>query len=167
MGYKLEMIQMLLKRGSSDFRKHIKTEKIDNQTIKYAQIDNDMPTIVFENGMGAGMKFWDEVFLEIGKKNTVFSYNRNDKKDDNNKKVSTDRVEVLRKLLLKRGLKPPYVLVGHSLGGIYVQYFARKYPSEVCGIVLVDTPHPSSFEDLSVFPKKLLRFFSTIYKGHL
>ena len=47
----------------------------------------------------------------------------------------------LRGLLETAGLKPPYVLVGHSLGGLYMQYFARQYPSEVAGLVLVDSTH--------------------------
>jgi len=68
--------------------------------------------------------------------------------------MSTDKVELLRKLLLKRGLEPPYVLVGHSFGGLYMQYFARRYPDEVLGLVLVDSTHPNDFMDLSKFPKK-------------
>ena len=164
MGYKLEILQMFLKRPSLSFRKHIKKEKIDNQIIKYAQIDNEAPTVVFEHGMNAGIKFWDEVFLEIGKTNTVFAYNRNDKKDAEKKNVSTDRVELLRKLLLKRGLAPPYILVGHSLGGTYVQYFAKKYPREVLGVVVVDTPFPGALENVSVFPKILLKLYSNIFK---
>jgi len=164
MGYKLEIIQMLLKRPSLSFRKHIKKEKIDNQIIQYAQIDNEATTVVFEHGMNAGMKFWDKIFLEIGKTNSVFVYNRNDKKDAENKKVYTNRVELLRKLLIKRGLKPPYILVGHSLGGTYIQYFAKKYPSEVLGIVIVDTPKPGALDDVSMFPKMLLKLYTTIFK---
>jgi pimeloyl-ACP methyl ester carboxylesterase len=47
----------------------------------------------------------------------------------------------LRAELAKRNLAPPYVLVGHSLGGLYMQYFARNYPREVVGLVLVDSTH--------------------------
>jgi len=164
MGYILDILQLLLKRQSPHFKKCVKKEKLDNQIIQYAQIDNEAPTVVFENGMGASMKYWDEVFLEMGKTNTVFAYNRNDKKDAENKKISTDRVELLRKLLLKRGLKPPYVLVGHSLGGTYVQYFAKKYPSEVVGVVVVDTMKAGTLEDVSMFPKMLLKLSETIFK---
>jgi len=163
-GYKLEMLQMFFKRPSTDFKKYIGKEIVNSRSTKYAQIDNATPTVVFENGMNAGMKFWDEVFLEIGKTHTVFAYNRNDKKDTENKRVSTNRVEHLRELLLKRGLKPPYVLVGHSLGGTYVQYFTKKYPSEVVGVVVVDTPCPGAMEDVSVFPKVLIRLYSNIFK---
>jgi pimeloyl-ACP methyl ester carboxylesterase len=38
--------------------------------------------------------------------------------------------------------------VGHSLGGLYVQYFARNYPQEVSGVLLVDPTHPRQLERL-------------------
>ena len=45
----------------------------------------------------------------------------------------------LRTLLGRIGAEPPYVLVGHSLGGLHMQLFARMHPAEIAGIVLVDT----------------------------
>jgi pimeloyl-ACP methyl ester carboxylesterase len=50
-------------------------------------------------------------------------------------------VEELRAELDRRNIRPPYVLVGHSLGGLYMQYFARNYPEEVTGLLLVDSTH--------------------------
>src|SRR5262249_60318800 len=47
----------------------------------------------------------------------------------------------LRSELRRRNLLPPYVLVGHSLGGLYMQYFARNFPGEVAGLVLIDSTH--------------------------
>ena len=47
-----------------------------------------------------------------------------------------------------RGIEPPYVLVGHSLGGLYMQYFARNYPLEVEGLLLVDSIHWEHLERL-------------------
>jgi pimeloyl-ACP methyl ester carboxylesterase len=73
--------------------------------------------------------------------------------------MSTDKVELLRKLLFKRGLKPPYVLVGHSLGGLYMQYFARKYPDDVLGLVLVDSTFPDDFINHANLPEKMEKQF--------
>jgi len=56
MGFKLDILKLLLKRANPAFKKHIKKEKIDNQVIKYAQIDNNEPTVVFDNGLGMGMR---------------------------------------------------------------------------------------------------------------
>src|SRR4030095_6017217 len=50
-------------------------------------------------------------------------------------------VSELRAELKRRGILPPYILVGHSLGGLYMQYFARQFPHEVSGLVLVDSTH--------------------------
>jgi pimeloyl-ACP methyl ester carboxylesterase len=44
----------------------------------------------------------------------------------------------LHTLLARANISPPYVLVGHSLGGEYVREYAHEYPAEVSGIVLVD-----------------------------
>lgn len=51
--------------------------------------------------------------------------------------------EVERALKLS-GEKGPYVLAGHSIGGLVVMAFAEGYPDETAGIVLVDTPSPDS-----------------------
>jgi pimeloyl-ACP methyl ester carboxylesterase len=50
-------------------------------------------------------------------------------------------VEELRALLAVAGVAPPYVLVGHSFGGMNVRLFATRYPAEVAGLVLVDPSH--------------------------
>jgi pimeloyl-ACP methyl ester carboxylesterase len=49
--------------------------------------------------------------------------------------------EELAALLSKADVKAPYALVGHSLGGLYVRAFARKFPEQVAGMVLVDSTH--------------------------
>jgi pimeloyl-ACP methyl ester carboxylesterase len=54
--------------------------------------------------------------------------------------VATD----LRTLLDRAGVPGPYVLAGHSFGGLYVQAFAAQYPGQVAGLVLVDSTAPSS-----------------------
>ncbi len=43
-------------------------------------------------------------------------------------------------------VSPPYILVGLSLGGLYMQLFARRYPEEVTGLILVDSTHPNQFK---------------------
>ena len=159
MGYKLDILKMLLKRTDPAFKKQIKTIKIDEQKVKYAQIDKQTPTVVFENGFGVSMKYWDEVFLEISKTHSVFAYNRDDGRVIKDKIIPSDMVEHLRKVLKSREIKPPYILVGHSIGGLNAQYFARKYPHEVAGVVLVDTSHPKDFEDTSLIPKSQMKAF--------
>ena len=45
----------------------------------------------------------------------------------------------LHAVLKKADVQPPYVLVGHSLGGLYLSLYARTYPEEVAGLVLLDS----------------------------
>lgn len=122
---------------------------VGQQHIEYALIKGGAPVVVFENGLGASMNSWDKVFRVIGKDATVFAYNRPGY--DRSDPAATPRdgahiVDELRAFLRGQGLMPPYVLVGHSLGGLYMQLFARKYPDEVRGLVLVDSTHPTQME---------------------
>ena len=160
MGYKFDILKMLLKRTSSVFKKQIKTTNVNQKKVTYAQIGNQTPAVVFENGFGVNMKIWDEVFLEISKTNSVFAYNRQDNRVLKDKIMPSDMVENLRVILKDRELKPPYILVGHSIGGLNAQYFARKHPEEVSGVVLVDTSHPKDFEDTSLIPKSQVKTFA-------
>jgi len=159
MGHKINVLKMLLKRANPAFKKCIRKEMINHKKVKLALIKKESPTIIFENGFGMGMKYWDEIFLELSITNTVFTYNRNDNKNLKQHIMIDTLVEDLRSILAHKGLKTPYILVGHSFGGLVVQYFARKYPYEVQGVILVDSTHPQDFQDMSTFPKKVQKQF--------
>jgi pimeloyl-ACP methyl ester carboxylesterase len=47
----------------------------------------------------------------------------------------------LRSLLRTAGIAPPYLFVGHSLGGIYARRYAQRFPEEVAGMLLLEPPH--------------------------
>jgi len=93
-------------------------EKISNRNIEFALTRNDTIPIVFENGLGGRMEWWKDVLPVISKASTTFAYNRPGYgKSDS---ISTPRdgshiVEELRMLLQSKNIKPPYILVGHSL----------------------------------------------------
>lgn len=63
-------------------------------------------------------------------------------------RTSQQFIEELHALLNNAGVQGPYVLVGHSLGGVNVQLYASQYPDEVAGMVLVD----SALADLDMLP---------------
>jgi pimeloyl-ACP methyl ester carboxylesterase len=107
------------------------------------------PPVVFENGLGARMEWWRNVLPGIEAEVTYFAYNRPGY--GNSAAASTPRdgahvVDELRAALMSQGLSPPYVLVGHSMGGLYMQLFARKYPMEVAALILVDSTHPRQLQ---------------------
>jgi pimeloyl-ACP methyl ester carboxylesterase len=103
-------------------------------------------TIVFEAGLGDTGKVWRPVQSSAADHcaRTV-SYTRRGygigSSTIDGPRDAERIVAELRWRLAASGISPPYVLVGHSLGGLYMQYFARRYPEEVQGLVLVDSMH--------------------------
>jgi len=61
-------------------------------------------------------------------------------------RTAEDVVADLHTLLQVAQIAPPYILVGHSLGGLFVRLYADRYPDEVAGIVLNDSMHPEGLE---------------------
>ena len=101
----------------------------------------DKPVVVFENGMASSFGGWETVATEISKTNAVFRYNRpriGESENDSLPPTTAHIVNNLRKMLLKKGMKPPYLLVSHSFGGAYIRSFASMYPDEIAGLVFVD-----------------------------
>lgn len=102
-------------------------------------------TVVFEAGLGDTREVWRRVQPRVAEHcaRTV-SYTRAGYGIGHHASSPRDAghiVEELRESLKARGLLPPYVLVGHSLGGLYMQYYTRRYPGEVRALLLVDSTH--------------------------
>ena len=146
-GIAVRMVALLSGRASLP---NSTTEEINNRHIEFALTQHNTIPVVFENGLGGRIELWKKVLPEISKDTTTFVYNRPGygKSDP----VSTPRdgshvVDELRSLLRSKGLNPPYILVGHSLGGLYMQFFARCYPDEITALILVDSTHPAQLKD--------------------
>ncbi|WP_233590003.1 alpha/beta fold hydrolase [Acidovorax sp. FJL06] len=113
--------------------------------VEHALAGQGAPVVVFENGLGARLDWWSKVWPDTVRETTALAYNRagyGHSEASPDPRDGAHVVEELRALLKARNLPPPYVLVGHSLGGLYMQLFARQYPSEVAALVLVDSTHP-------------------------
>lgn len=111
------------------------------------------PTVIIEAGMGvpgAEDPAWRAVIDEISKTNRVCIYDRAGlgKSDPSPKlpRTSLDVANDLNALLTKAGIPGPYLLVGHSYGGIHIRMFASQYPEKVLGMVLIDSTHPDQDE---------------------
>ena len=105
--------------------------------------------VVFEAGFGAGLASWSTVQSSIAKFARTVSYDRAGigqseagPKPRAAKQIATE----LHTALQNAGVGPPYILVGHSFGGIYVRVFADMYPKEVAGLVLID-PSQETFDE--------------------
>lgn len=111
--------------------------------------------VVFENGSRGTLDKWDKVLDAVSPHASVFAYNRPGYANSGATDAPRDGatiVEQLRQVLKHKGLAPPYVLVGHSMGGLYMQLFARRYPEEVSGIVLLDSLMPRMVKKPEGFP---------------
>lgn len=125
------------------------TTQVGDAHIEYVQAGNGMPVVVFESGLDGTLDWWVKVFPEVAKASTAFAYNRPGYGRSTIALTTRDGehvIEELRALLKARKLTPPYVLVGHSLGGLYMQLYARHHPDEVAALVLVDSTHPEQLK---------------------
>lgn len=102
------------------------------------------PTVVFESGLGHGKRIWGPVFTGVAAVTRAVAYDRagyGQSEASAQPRSGLQIVAELRAMLQTQGFKPPYVLVGHSLGGTYMKLFAKNHPEEVAGVVLVDARH--------------------------
>jgi pimeloyl-ACP methyl ester carboxylesterase len=99
------------------------------------------PAVVFVSGLGEDLATWDKVVPEVAKFTRTFAYDRAGlgKSDAAPGGKSMDQmVSELHAALENSGVRPPYVLVGHSLGGAIVEVYAHRHADEIAGLVLVD-----------------------------
>jgi pimeloyl-ACP methyl ester carboxylesterase len=112
------------------------------------------PVVVFESGAGTGMSAWLDVLPDVSAFATVVAYDRagiGGSVDDGQLPTPRHVAQTLHALLGVLGVKAPYVLVGHSWGGLLIRMFAATYPSEVAGLVYVDSTDPRSPEQNAAY----------------
>jgi pimeloyl-ACP methyl ester carboxylesterase len=117
------------------------------------RIDGRGPlTVVLEAGLGDTLDVWADVQPLIAASCTrTIAYTRAGYPGSDPPSGPRDAATIVSELrweLKRRGIHPPYVLVGHSLGGLHMQYFARQYPDEIEGLLLVDSTHWNQHLDL-------------------
>lgn len=117
--------------------------------------------VIFLNGFRMHFDSWDKVYPSVAEANRVLLFNRAGVGSSSKARVPQTGdlvVGSLRYTASQAGLKPPYLLVSHSLGGIFANLYARMFPSEVAGVVFVESPHPLEIaEQKKLKPPVLLR----------
>lgn len=106
------------------------------------------PTVLFENGSGNASTIWNKVVPEVSKLTRTCTYDRAGIGWSRISPHPRDFDQVnkeLNDLLTNAGEAGPFILAGHSLGGIYVQNFVNRYPDKVAGVMLIDSTHPEQF----------------------
>ncbi|HEV2371110.1 MAG TPA: alpha/beta fold hydrolase [Streptosporangiaceae bacterium] len=111
--------------------------------------DRGRPAVVFEHGLGAAALSWAWVQRAVAERTRTVACDRAGCGwSEAGPKPASARQSVshLRTVLAAVGVAGPYVLVGHSLGGLLVRFFAAQHPDEVVGMVLVDSSHPGELQ---------------------
>jgi pimeloyl-ACP methyl ester carboxylesterase len=116
----------------------------DGRKMNLYCIGTGSPVVVFDSGLSDWSFTWALVHPRIGRLTRACVYDRAGlgySDASNLPGTSANMVDDLHRLLSAASVKPPYVLVGHSLGGLNVRLYADRYIDEVAGMVLVDPIH--------------------------
>ena len=110
--------------------------------------ESDGPTVVLEAGMGSFSPNWYWVQQELARSVRSVAYDRAGLGWSRRSRRPRDAQTIageLRDALREAGIGPPYVLAGHSFGGLPVRAFADLYPELTAGLILVDASHPDQW----------------------
>ncbi|HEV7395221.1 MAG TPA: alpha/beta fold hydrolase [Pyrinomonadaceae bacterium] len=122
-----------------------------------------VPTVVMDAGMGNSSESWLGIQPKVAEFARVCIYDRaglGNSDPATHTRTITQIVVDLHNLLARAAVPVPRVLVGHSLGGINVRWYASMYPREVVGMVLVDSAHEEQFARMeALIPEEIKKQF--------
>ena len=127
------------------------------------------PTVVLETGALAMSALWGGVQPQVAVDTRVCSYDRAGLGWSEPGPEPRDALHIaseLRSLLRNAGETPPYMLVGHSFGGLLVRVYTDQYPEDVVGVVLLDSSHPDQLARLRKV-RGQLSFLQTLLSASL
>jgi len=122
---------------------------LETNKIHLHCIGEGSPIIVFDSGVGGSHLDWVNVQSRAGQFTQACSYDRSGYgwsemgiKPRTSKRIVSELTKILK--IAKK--EPPYILVGHSFGGLNMQLFARTNPKDVVGLVLIDSIHTEQYK---------------------
>ena len=111
-------------------------------------VGHGTPAVVFEAGLGGNYLDWTFVQARVGARRLACSYDRAGagwSSRTSRPRTAEMLAEELHLAMRAAGVPAPFVLVGHSFGGLLIQNYIARYPDDVAGLVLVDAMHPREF----------------------
>ena len=140
------------------------------RSSSYSKPDQANPRCSFEAGIGATNLNWRRIQQQVAQFTGTASYDRSGLGWSSKCRTARTPTNIAAELheLLERGeIKPPYILVGHSFGGLVMRRFALEYPQDVAGLVLVDPMRceewppldPAKQTEIDLGPQ-LIRYFA-------
>ncbi|MCM3709315.1 alpha/beta hydrolase [Sporosarcina luteola] len=148
-GFPFKLTNMLInqKRKVKEIGELVEVNSRKIHTIVSGNNDSK-PTVILDAGLSSCSFDWCYIQPEIAKFARVLSFDRagygwsSPSKGTN---TSEDVVDDLTLVLEKLDIKPPYILVGHSFGGLNMRLFASKYPEKVVALILIDAVHENRY----------------------
>ncbi|MCU0498707.1 MAG: alpha/beta hydrolase [Anaerolineae bacterium] len=104
-------------------------------------------TVIIDTALGMPSADWWPLQTELAQETRVITYDRagyGDRPRASTPRTSAQIAQDLYQQLVEAGISGPYPLVGHSQGGLNLQYFARLFASQVAGVVLIDPRSPEN-----------------------
>jgi len=106
------------------------------------------PTVLLDAGIGGNSLDWTLLQPKLARSNRVCSYDRAGagwSEPSQRPRTLDNMADELHATISVAALDLPLIVIGHSFGGLSVLHYARRYPSEVAGLVLLDSTHPDQF----------------------
>ena len=126
--------------------------KVGGAQIAWVRTGSAGPTVVLQSGLGDGMSPWAAVMDRLPSAVATVAYDRPgygaSGPAPTTPRTPCDVAHELHELLSTVGAQPPYLLVGHSLGGQYQYAYALLFPQDVAGMLLLDPTHPDHWTSL-------------------
>jgi len=124
-----------------------RTIAVDGHRVAVRVVGHGRPAIVLISGLGDGMATFQAVARDLGRTHTVLIYDRAGYGGSDPGSGPRDASAAERELsgvLSQSGVAGPFILLGHSLGGLFAEYYAAKHPHQVSGLILEDS-RPADF----------------------
>lgn len=132
---------------------------VDGRSLWIESSGTGGPAVVFMPAAGmVGLDYFN-IHTAISRRTTSVIYDRAGTGWSDQARLPRSANEVtdeLRNLLLTAGVQAPYILVGHSLGGIYAIRYAQRFPDEVAGMLLLEPPHEDFLANTPRFKKRYI-----------
>jgi pimeloyl-ACP methyl ester carboxylesterase len=133
---------------------------VQGSVLHFWEMGRGAPPVILEAGIAGSCLGWSVVQTEIARFTAVCSYDRPGlgwSRGSRYRRTVAQMTAELREVLAQSGLPAPYVLVGHSFGGLLVRAFAARYPELTGAIVLVDPVSVASWTGCSERDRMRLR----------
>jgi pimeloyl-ACP methyl ester carboxylesterase len=118
---------------------------VNDRMVHLLEAGKGPPTVLIVPALGGGVLSWERFQRDLAATMRVVVYDRAgigwSDPPGRGRRTCDDRADEIRGLLDAARIEPPYVLLAHSIGGIYARRFAVRYPDGVAGMVLVDSSH--------------------------